>query len=73
VKTTIDIPEKELQEAIKFTRAKTKKEAIVFAVRDFNRRQRLTRLAEVLGTFNEFMDQDDLKLMREDQKWDKTK
>ena len=43
MKTTIDIPENELQEVIKYTGAKTKKEAVVYAIRDFNKRHRLTR------------------------------
>ncbi|MCG2722741.1 MAG: type II toxin-antitoxin system VapB family antitoxin [Thermodesulfovibrionales bacterium] len=71
MKTTIDIPEEELKEAIKHTGAKTKKDAVVYAVKDFNRRRRLAELSRVLGTFNEFMTQDDLKVMREDRKWKK--
>ncbi len=72
MKTTIDIPEDELKEAIKYTGAKTKREAVVYAIRDFNRRQRLAKLADMLGTFDDFMTQDDLKKMREDRKWNKT-
>jgi Arc/MetJ family transcription regulator len=65
MKTTIDIPDAELAELLKHTRAKTKKSAVVRAVVDFNRRQRLSKLAEVLGTFNQFMTQRDLQRMRE--------
>ncbi len=72
MKTTIDIPEDELKEAIKYTGAKTKREAVVYAIKDFNRRQRLAKLADMLGTFDDFMTQDDLKKMREDRKWNKT-
>jgi Arc/MetJ family transcription regulator len=68
MKTTIDIPEKELSEAIRHTKAKTKREAVLCAVRDFNRRQRLKKLSRVLGTFESFMTQEDLKKMREDVK-----
>ena len=71
MKTTIDIPEEELREAIKYTGAKTKREAVVYAIRDFNRRQRLAKLAKMLGTFDDFMTQDDLEKMREDRKWKK--
>ena len=39
MKTTIDIPEKVMSEAIKHTGAKTKKEAIVTAVEKYNRLQ----------------------------------
>ncbi len=72
MKTTIDIPEKELKEAIKYTGAKTKREAVVYAIRDFNRRQRLAKLAHMLGTFDDFMTQEYLRKMREDEKWNKT-
>jgi len=72
MKTTIDIPDKELEEALKYTGARTKKEAVVSALMDFNRRHRLAVLAEkILGTFKEFMDQDDLREMREDGKWER--
>jgi len=70
MKTTIDIPESELRQAMKYTGAKTKKDAIVFALKDFNKRQRLARIAKMLGTFDDFMTQDELKIMREDEKWD---
>jgi len=71
MKTTINIPEEELQEAIKHTGAKTKRDAVVYALKDFNRRRRLAELAKILGTFKDFMIQDDLKTMREDNKWKK--
>lgn len=73
MKTTIDIPEEELKEAIKYTGAKTKRNAVVLALKDFNRRRRLSELARVLGTFKDFMTQEDLKKMREDKKWEKRK
>lgn len=66
MKTTIDIPEDELQEAIRHTGAKTKREAVVFALHDFNRRRRLAALTGILGTFTEFMTQDDLLEMRKE-------
>lgn len=60
MKTTIDIPEMDLKEAIRHTGAKTKKEAIVYVVRDFNRRRRLQELSKMLGTFEKFMTRDEL-------------
>jgi Arc/MetJ family transcription regulator len=73
VKTTINIPEKTLQEAMRHTGAKTKREAIVTAVDEYNRRRRLAELnTELKGTFVDFMTQEDLKAMREDAKWAKT-
>ena len=74
MKTTIDIPNDELEEALRHTGARTKKEAVVSALRDFNRRRRLALLADkVLGTFKDFITQDDLATMREDKKWAKRK
>ena len=66
MKTTIDIPEGTLDEAMKFTGAKTKREAVVTAVERFNRLKRLERLnGRVRGQFKDFMTQADLKKMRE--------
>ena len=73
MKTTIDIPYDDLKEAIKYTGAKTKRDAVVYALKDFNRRRRLAKLAKMLGTFKDFMTQDELKTMREDKKWEKRK
>lgn len=73
MKTTIDIPENELRDAIKYTGAKTKREAVIHAIKEFNRRNRVAKLASMLGTFKEFMTQEDLSEMREDSKWNKMK
>jgi Arc/MetJ family transcription regulator len=65
MKTTVDIPDQTLEEAMKFTGAKTKREAVVTALERFNRSKRLERLnARVRGRFREFMTQNDLKAMR---------
>jgi len=66
MKTTIDIPEKELRDAMKYTGARSKREAVVAALVDFNRRQRLHRLAQQFGTFEEFLSQEELQRMREE-------
>ncbi|HEX5220584.1 MAG TPA: type II toxin-antitoxin system VapB family antitoxin [Verrucomicrobiae bacterium] len=65
MKTTIDIPEEALEEAMKFTGAKTKREAVVTAVERFNRLKRLERLnARVRGQFRDFMTQAELEARR---------
>ena len=65
MKTTIDIPEGTMEEAMKFTGAKTKREAVVTAVERFNHLKRLEKLnARVRGQFRGFMTQADLKAMR---------
>jgi Arc/MetJ family transcription regulator len=66
MKTTIDIPNAVLEEAMKHTGAKTKRDAVVTAVERFNRLKRLEALnARVRGQFQEFMTQKELKAMRE--------
>jgi len=66
MKTTIDIPDGTLEQAMKFTGAKTKREAVVTAVERFNRLKRLEKLnARVRGQFRDFMTQSDLKAMRD--------
>lgn len=65
MKTTIDLPEEALAEAMKHTKAKTKTEAVSLAVADFNRRHRMAALTRHFGTFKDFMTQADLKRMRE--------
>lgn len=68
MKTTIDIPDEALRDLMAFTRAGTKRAAIVQAVDDFNRRQRMSRLTKYAGTFREFIVQEDLMRMREEGK-----
>jgi Arc/MetJ family transcription regulator len=71
VKTTIDIPEAAMAEAIRHTGAKTKRDAIVTAVGEFNRRRRMEELAERLhGSCPDFMTQTELQQSREDRKWE---
>lgn len=66
MKTTIDIPEKELYEAMRYTGARSKRDAVVAALVDFNRRQRLQLLSQQFGTFDDFMAQDELRRIREE-------
>ena len=61
MKTTIDIPDKVLKEALRFTKAKTKKEAIVRAVEDFNRRHKMASLNKYSGTFTSLMSNDEIE------------
>jgi Bacterial antitoxin of type II TA system, VapB len=67
VKTTIDIPEKSLREVMRNTGAATKREAVVTAIDEYNRRRRLEQLVKKFGTFTDFMTQEDLARSRNDQ------
>jgi hypothetical protein len=64
MRVTIDIPERELAEAMRHTRATTKREAVVTAIVAFNRRHRLAKLVEKFGTFEHFLSHDDLRRSR---------
>ncbi|AHF91404.1 hypothetical protein OPIT5_15440 [Opitutaceae bacterium TAV5] len=64
MKTTVDIPEKDLAEVMKFTKARTRTEAVSFVVADYNRRQRLARLAGKLGTFQDLITPEELQAIR---------
>jgi hypothetical protein len=64
MKTTVDIPDNELADAMKFTRAKTKREAIVTAIVEFNRRRRMADLVKHSGSTNSLITADELKKLR---------
>lgn len=66
MKTTVDIPDDELKEALEHTGAKTKRQAVVTALADYNRRQRLARLAARFGTLERFMTHHELNTLRRD-------
>ena len=74
MKTTIDIPPSELKAVVKNTGAKSGPEAVLLAVKEFNRRRRLAALADRLkGSLPNFMTLEDLKDMREDARWEAAK
>ena len=63
VKTTVDIPDKTLREAMKFSKAKTKREAILAALDEFNRKRRMAGLVKHSGTFTSLMSNDEIEAM----------
>lgn len=64
MKTTIDIPEQELADAIRFTKARTKREAVVIALTEFNRRRRMSELVKYAGTGENMITPEELQQMR---------
>ncbi len=64
MKTTVDIPDAELSDAIRFTGAKTKREAVVTAITDFNRRQRMAELTQYAGTCADLITVSELQAVR---------
>jgi len=63
----IDIPEEELHEAMKHTGAHSEPEAVMTALLDFNRRQRLQQLAQQFGTFDGIFTHKELRSNREEE------
>jgi len=53
MKTTVDIPDDELRDAMRFTKAKTKREAVVKVLVDFIRRRGMAELVKYSGTFSD--------------------
>ena len=64
MKTTVDIPRRELEDAMRFTNAKTKREAIVGAIADFNRRMRTAELTRFSGTCTELITPEEIQANR---------
>jgi hypothetical protein len=66
MKTTVDIPDNDLADLLRNTAARTKREAIIKAIREFNRKQKLVEIARTLGTFSDFMTTDELEHRRQE-------
>ncbi|MCY4187088.1 MAG: type II toxin-antitoxin system VapB family antitoxin [Bryobacterales bacterium] len=64
MKTTVDIPESELADAIRFSKARTKREAVVCAIKDFNQRMRMAELTRYSGTCADLISPRELQALR---------
>jgi hypothetical protein len=64
MKTTVDIPDEELRDAMRFTRARTKREAIVTAITEFNQRRRMAELTKHAGTCPDLSPVDEVQRLR---------
>ncbi len=64
MKTTVDIPDDDLADAMRFTRAKTKRQAIVTAIQEFNRRKRMAELIKHAGTCKDLISVEELSQQR---------
>ena len=64
MKMTVGIPDREIADAMRFTQARTPREAIVNAIMEFNRRRRIAALARHAGTLNSFMAPADARRLR---------
>ena len=66
MKTTIDIPEELLSAVQIASKKRTKREAVTVALEEYIRVRRSQELVTLLGTFGEFMDQEELETLRGD-------
>ena len=64
MKTTLDLPEDLLAETIRRSGARTKREAVMRAMEEFNRRAKLAELADRLGDSDTFMSFEELLDLR---------
>jgi len=64
MKTTVDIPKDELDAVMRFTGATTKREAIVTAIAEYNRRRRMAALVEHAGKGEALITPEQLQVQR---------
>jgi hypothetical protein len=65
MKTTVDIPDGQFRDLIRFTKARTKRAAIVTAIEDFNRRRRMAALVRHSGEFRSFPTNEEIEALEE--------
>jgi Arc/MetJ family transcription regulator len=61
MKTTIDIPDDTLEDAMRFTGARTKREAVVKALTEFNRMRKVRAILAVAGSFPDFRTNEEIE------------
>jgi hypothetical protein len=64
MKVTVDIPDQMLRSAMRHTKAKTKREAILTALEELNRRHAMARLVKYSGTAKNLMSIEELYHLR---------
>lgn len=64
MKFIVEIPDQELEDLMKFTRAETKHEAVNLAIVDFNRRMRMSNLIRHAGTCDNLITPTELQVQR---------
>jgi hypothetical protein len=61
MKATLDIPSDELRDAMRFTKSKTKREAIIKAIARFNVGHRTAELVKCAGSLRTFPSNDEIE------------
>jgi Arc/MetJ family transcription regulator len=66
MKTTVDIPDELLKQAMLYSKSSTKREAVLAALEEYNRRNRQAEMVKYLGTFKDFMTSEELLASRQE-------
>jgi hypothetical protein len=66
MKTTIDIPDMVMEETAAFSGAKTKREAILIAMEEYNHRHKVAEVVKLFGTFRSIMSNDEIEALEEE-------
>ena len=66
MRTLIDIQDELMEELLRIAKAKTKKEAITLAIKNFIKQKKRERLSDMLGHYEFGYTQRQLEKMRED-------
>lgn len=61
MKTTIDIPDSVMEETVAYSRATTKREAILTAMEEYNHRHRVADVMKIFGSFNDMSTNDEIE------------
>jgi hypothetical protein len=61
MKTTIDIPDQLLEDAMRYSGAKTKKEAVLKAVEEYNHRNKVEAFLKLRGSMPDFPSNDEIE------------
>ena len=64
MKTSLNIPDEDLEELLESSQALNKTEGVIMAIREFNRRKRMKELSKQHGTFSNFIEISELKKLR---------
>jgi Arc/MetJ family transcription regulator len=63
MKTTVNIPDDVLEDAMRLTHARTKRDAIVAAMEDYVRRKRMAELVRYSGTSTTFLGNEEIEAL----------
>ena len=65
MKTTIDIPEDVMKDALRISGARSKREVVLNALRDYVQRKRMAELARHAGSCDDLMTLEELRRLRQ--------